>query len=228
MAFNVVSRDEHVSEVKRHIWTLKEWRRAVFNTLSFRKMTNRMILELVYCMKFWLHPFPARDGVSASISPRGLVTGVVIDANKHCVIPFGEFVQTHDQNKNTMASRKIDTIALRPTGNAQGGYYFYFLQTGRPINCNRWTEIPMTADVVQRVQKITQTNALKRVVFGNRWNEEDEQEEADFLSIYSDSSEESVDQSPQTSDNEEKLTPTTRKPTIADFMEPKTETNATM
>jgi hypothetical protein len=36
-----------------------------------------------------------------------------------------------------MATRTTGANALRPTGNAQGGYYFYSLDTGRGLNRNR-------------------------------------------------------------------------------------------
>lgn len=91
MALNVVARGEHVPEVERCIRTLKERCRATYHSLPYKKMPKRMLVELVYAMTFWIHTFPARDGVSVSISSRELVTGVALDANKHYVIPFGAY-----------------------------------------------------------------------------------------------------------------------------------------
>ena len=34
-----------------------------------------------------------------------------------------------------MSPGTIEAIALRPTGNAQGGYYFMSLSTGEKIKC---------------------------------------------------------------------------------------------
>ena len=129
MGLNTVSRDEHVPEVERHIRTLKERCRSVVNALPFKKMPNRMVAELVYAMTFWLNAFPAADGVSAHMSPREIVTGLMVDAKKHCVVPFGAYVQTHEQHDNSMAPRTIGAIALRPSGNDQGGHYFLSLTT---------------------------------------------------------------------------------------------------
>ena len=53
-----------------------------------------------------------------------------------------------------MLPRTIGAIALRPTGNAQGGYYFMSLSTGRVINRYRWTELPMPQNVIDHVQHI--------------------------------------------------------------------------
>ena len=54
-----------------------------------------------------------------------------------------------------MIPRTTGAIALRPTGNAQGGHYFYSLSTGRRLNRNHWTVVPMPAEVVQRVDRLS-------------------------------------------------------------------------
>lgn len=178
ISLNTVSRDEHVLEIERHIHTLKERCRATYNTLPFKKWPSRMVAELVYAMTFWIHAFPADDGASATISPRELVTGIALDSTKHCMIPYGAYVQTHEQHDNTMASRTIGAIALRPTGNAQGGHFFYSLSTGRRIVRNNWAEVPMPADVIDRVTKMAESKAVNRIVFGDCENVEEADDDA--------------------------------------------------
>lgn len=134
-----MSRDEHVPEIERHIRTLKERCRSSYNSLPFKKIPARMVVELVYDMTFWVHAFPAENGLSGAMSPRELMTGVGIDYTKHCLIPFGAYAQTHEQHDNTMSTRTIGAIALRPTGNTQGGHYFYSLS-------NRATHQPKSVD----------------------------------------------------------------------------------
>lgn len=147
IGLNTVARDEHVTEVERFIRTQKEWFRVVVNTLQFRLLPNHVVIELVYAMNLWLHALTARVGVSAHMSPRELVTGKIIYVNKHCVVPFGAYVQKHEQHDNSN-SRTIGALALRSTGNAQGGHYFYSLMTGQRIVRNHWTVVTMTADVI--------------------------------------------------------------------------------
>jgi len=51
------------------------------------------------------------------------MAGTTINYDKHCRIPFGSYVQVHEQHNNySMASHTSATIALRPSGNAQGSY----------------------------------------------------------------------------------------------------------
>ena len=85
------------------------------------------------------------------MSPRSIVTGQEVDYMKHCQLEFGTYVQTHEHSDNTMQSRTTGAIAMRPTGNEQGGYYFFSLSTGRRLNRNQWTVLPMPNEVIDRV-----------------------------------------------------------------------------
>jgi hypothetical protein len=151
ITLNTVARGQHVPEVERHIRTIKECARCVYNTMPFTKIPGRMIVELIYYSVFWLNSFPAKDGVSNTLSPRAIITGSNIDFHKHCKLEFGLYVQAHKEHDNTMAARTTGAIALRPTGNAQGGYFLYSLSTGRVLNRNHWTALPMPQDVIDRV-----------------------------------------------------------------------------
>jgi hypothetical protein len=43
---NTVSNDEHVPEIERHIRTVKECVRAIYNTVPFKEMPPRLIVEM--------------------------------------------------------------------------------------------------------------------------------------------------------------------------------------
>ena len=184
ISLNTVSRDEHVPEVERRIRTVKDRARCVYNTLPFQRLPARIIVELVYSANFWLNSFPNTDGISDVLSPRTIVIGSTIDYAKHCRLEFGTYVQTHEEHDNSMITRTVGAIALRPTGNAQGGHYFYSLSTGRVLNRNRWTIIPMPADVIDRVHVMARRNAQSRgLEFTDRHSaailDEDDNEDAD-------------------------------------------------
>ena len=61
---NTVSANEHVPEIERHIRTVKERVRCIYNMLPFKKMPSRLIIEMVYASTFGLSAFPPADGVS--------------------------------------------------------------------------------------------------------------------------------------------------------------------
>ena len=64
----------------------------------------------------WLNAFPPKGGVSKNLGPREIITGVKVDYNKHCKIPFGSYVQTREENapRNSQNSRTIGAISLFP------------------------------------------------------------------------------------------------------------------
>jgi hypothetical protein len=181
---NVTAEDEHVPEVERYIRTLKERTRRVYNTVPFRRMPGIMIVELVHGRNFWLNMFPANDGVSAVQSPRRIMTGQQADYLVHCQLEFGEYVQVHESHDNSMLTRTTGAIALRPTGNAQGGYYFMSLTTGKRLNRYAWTALPMPGEVIERVHALAGTNpAGGAILFGWRDGTEiaDDPDDADDL-----------------------------------------------
>jgi hypothetical protein len=166
---NVASNDEHVPEIQRYIRTVKERTRCVYNTVPFRRMPSRIVVERVHASVFWLNMFPPEDSVSDSISPRELIAGLKLDYNKHCKLEFGSYVQVHEDHDNTMQTRTTGAIALRPTGNVQGGYYFFSLTTGRRLNRNNWTDLPMPQDVIDRVHTFAcRSNANRALLFAWR------------------------------------------------------------
>ena len=168
---NVATNNEHVPEVERYICTIKERVRCIYNTLPFQEMAPRLIIEMVKASNFWLNGFPKCNGISNVLSPRQIVTGSAIEYNRHCTLAFGTYVQTHEAHDNTMIPRTTGALALRPTGNIQGGHYFYSLSSGRLISRNRWTELPMPAEVIERIHTLARrANAASGpLAFYNRY-----------------------------------------------------------
>ena len=72
-------------------------------------------------------------GASDVLPPLTIVEGTVLDYNLHFRVIFGEFLQTHEGTKNDMTPRAVDTIALGPNGNLQGGIRCFSLETGRVL-----------------------------------------------------------------------------------------------
>jgi len=129
ISLNVASRKEHVPEVERFIRTVKKRVWSIAVSLPFKEYPRRLIAETVYNVVFWLNSFPHNDGIHATISPGTLFTGLAIDYQKHCKIGFGTYVHVHEEGDSSLRQRTSGTIALRPTGNDQGGHYFLSLHS---------------------------------------------------------------------------------------------------
>jgi hypothetical protein len=102
--------------------------------MPFTKLPGMLVVQMVSTCDFWLNSFPPKDCISRNINPRELITGVKIDYNTHIQAEFGEYVQVHEEHDNTMHTQTTGAIAAKPTGNAQGGYWFYILATGQMLD----------------------------------------------------------------------------------------------
>ena len=80
-----------------------------------------------------LNNVPAFDGVSSTISSATIITSRPPTNLAHLHLNFGDYVHLTFETLpyNSMKPRTIPCIALRPTLNSQGSYYFMDLHTGR-------------------------------------------------------------------------------------------------
>jgi hypothetical protein len=171
---NVTANDEHEPEIEWYIWVVKEQTRSAYNVLPYMKIPTVMIVELVIGCVFWLNNFPIIDGISSTRSPRNIMVGFNLDYQVHCAIEFGSYAQVHEDHDNTMATHTTGAIALRPTGNQQGGYFFMSLTTGQKLNQNHWTELPIPKEVIDHVHVLADKCHNNRVlVFADRNDEVD-------------------------------------------------------
>ena len=154
MGLNITARDEHVGDIERYIRTVKERVRGTYNNLAFKLIPHTLVVQMVKSTVFWLNSFPAATGISTTTSPRTIMTGLNINHDRHCQFEFGEYVHTHEPHNNNMAPRTIGAIALRPTGNDQGSFYFYSISTGRIISRIRATAIPMPDNVIDSIHRL--------------------------------------------------------------------------
>ena len=169
MTLNTVSADEHVPEIERCNIVIKERVRSAKATLPFIKLTVWFLIELVATCIFWHNILSAHTGISTTMSPRSIITGMELDYYKYCKIQTGEYVQTHLKGNNTMNLRTIGAVALRPTGNSQGGYFYISLKTGKQLNRGFCTPLPTPAQVIDHVHAIAK-KAPDDLIFGDRNN----------------------------------------------------------
>ena len=117
-----------------------------------------MIVELVALVIFWINALPPSLSVGVNLSPRQIVTGLIIDYAKHFRLQSGEYTQVHKAHNNTMQERNTGAIALRPTGNAQGAYFIMSLTSGRRLNQQSFNPLPLPQDVINGIHCLTRRN----------------------------------------------------------------------
>jgi hypothetical protein len=95
---DIVPADSHVGEVERSIRTVKERLRACVHGLPFTRLPKIMIAHMVVDVVRCLNMFPAAHGISATLSPLSLVTGVPSPDYNHLRLEFGSYVQLFADN----------------------------------------------------------------------------------------------------------------------------------
>ena len=148
---------------------MKERVRAIVNTLPFKQYPNRLIVETVYNTIFWLNCFPHKDGIHLTLSPQTIITGSTIDYNKHCTLQFGTYAHVHEPQNNSLLPRTTGVNALQPSGNIQGRHFFLSLSSGKRIIRNKWTVLPITAEIIATIHQLAAAcKKYKGIVFTDK------------------------------------------------------------
>jgi hypothetical protein len=121
---------------------------------DFKKMPKKLKIAMIHYVVYGLNLLPKSDQEHL---PRDIVMGEEkLDYKKLCQIPFGAYIQVHDDldMMNTMESRTTGAINLGLTGNIQGTHRFFSLKTGELIVRRRWTELPIPSDVIDQLEEL--------------------------------------------------------------------------
>lgn len=95
------------------------------------------------------------------------MTGFTNDVIKHCRIPFGCYVQCHEDtgfSRNSMEARTLGCICLGPSDNVQGGYHFLSLNTGDRLHRRSWKMLPIPDLAIQRVELLSQRDHQPKLI----------------------------------------------------------------
>ena len=156
IGINYSNPQEHVPEAERNIRVVKERFRASFHRLPFTKLPRVMVQVLAMECAKKLNFFPPKGGISPFYSPRMILHQANLDFSKHCSIPFGTYVQAHQEPNPTNAQhpRTLDCIYLRYVDNLQGGHELLNLHTGHTIKRRSVTPVPITQNVIDLVHAL--------------------------------------------------------------------------
>ena len=124
--------------------------------MPYAGIPRKIRIALIQYVVYWLNNIP-KSGQEHS--PRDLILGEQkLDYEAVCRIPFGAYVQVHDDPTitNTMQSRTTGAISLGATGNAQGTHRFFSLKTDEVIIRRTWTEMPIPSEAVDKLQEFVE------------------------------------------------------------------------
>ena len=147
--------DDHVPEIERSVQTQKNENRTVCHAMPYKCFPRVMVRELVTQGNEFLNAFGTKDSVADGLSPRNIIDNLPhIDYND-LKYEFGQYVQLHvtERVTNTMKSRSIGAIVLGPR-RIQGRYNYMSLETGAVIDGRVVAVLPLTAEVIDRVESL--------------------------------------------------------------------------
>jgi hypothetical protein len=154
---SLASANEHVPEIERRIRVVKERCQASCHDLPFQRIPKLLTIHIVLNSVRMLNFFPTRGGISDHISPKTIMSGEILDYNKHLRLQIGQYCQVHEEEspRNRQIARTKGAISLGPSGNLQGGPKFMAFNTGKKITRRNWEDVIPMPDFV-----IAQVNAL--------------------------------------------------------------------
>ena len=182
---------ESVAVIERKLRTIKERVRATVNTLPMM-LTETMQDWLVQSVIYYLNYIPTSN-TNDNRSPAEKVKGRILDAKSDLKHAFGDYVQIGDQETdNSMQERTRGAIALMPTGNKEGSWWYLVLKTWKPVKRNWAERLPMPDEVIEYINEkaIKQKNTSDVIKMG-MWRdnvmidieEDDDDEEQDVADI---------------------------------------------
>jgi hypothetical protein len=124
-----------------------------------------IVLNAVKMLNF----FPAKGGISDTLSPKTIMSGETLDYENHLSLQVGQHCQVHKEDTlcNSQSPRTKGDILLGPSGNLQGGYKFMALNTGKKITRQSWGVIPMPDTVIAHVNALG-THKPEQLIFTNQ------------------------------------------------------------
>ena len=119
-----------------------------------------LVCEIFYAVPLWIKSFPAKDSVSATLLLRAIINVQSIDFSNHCLLKFGEYVHTHEYGGKYMESCTPKALAIRPTGNIQGGHYLLNLHNDRVITRFTWTALLLATHICKLVRRLARQSPI--------------------------------------------------------------------
>ena len=152
--------NEHVGVIERRNRTVKERMRSIIAGLPCDKLPRALVIGIAKLVKKMLNRFPTKHGLCQDMLPASLLDGQRgLDLSKRR-ITLGACAQVWIGAKRDEMERSMHGIALDPSNKA-GGYYFFSLESGRTIHSFIWEELPITDDVMSRVNDLADVNMTK-------------------------------------------------------------------
>ena len=153
--FDPVGAGDHVPVAENKIRTIRDRCRAVSQGLKY-PIPDSLLTDLVRYVVSRLNN-EVQDGEERS--PRHKFTGRKPNYKKDYALKFGDYCEVYQKSNDQMLNstdraRTVPSIALRPTGNANGSWEFFNLKTRRRIKRSQWEKMVTNQDIINTLQEM--------------------------------------------------------------------------
>ena len=160
--------NEHIPIIKRTNRFLKERIRCIRMEMPFSHVPKRFLIKVVKWVMTLVNSIPRKGGVYATLSPQEIICGKKLNTPRYKI---GQYVQGHHKStSDTGKERSVDGLYLGPADNGCG-HSIFKLQTKQPISVPRVTPIPITNDIIRRVNQLGKEECEEGIIctdmFGN-------------------------------------------------------------
>ena len=106
--------NEHIWDIERSIWTIKEQVRCVYQSTPYKKFTKLMTRYLVQDIITCLNMFPSKNGISINLRPEIIILVSPNPDENKLKITFGAYAQVYIGTNKSTKQRTVGAIALTP------------------------------------------------------------------------------------------------------------------
>jgi len=157
---NTTAASDAVAKAERKIRVIKERVRGVINTLPFMLAVYLLDWLIQYCV--YRINGEVTSGSLDNLSPNEKLYGRSIDAKSDLKHAFGDYVQVAEgETDNSMTERTRGAIALMPTGNEDGSWWYFILKTGKPVRRTNATALPMPDEIIEVLNNLAKDSKSK-------------------------------------------------------------------
>ena len=132
---NLMGADEHVPEIDKIIWAVKERCRDTRHSLPFMRLPFILTINILLNNVKLLGYFHTTSVILTTVSPRAIMTGETLNYKSHTAIPFGQYNQMHKEEapSNIKIPRTRVAICMVPSINNQSRLKFMTLGSKKNV-----------------------------------------------------------------------------------------------
>ena len=172
----------HEPNAERNNRTIKERMRVAYARMPFSAIPKIMTEQLGETVTEKLNYFPAKNGISKHYSTEQIVEHRNVNFKRDCIAEFGAYVlASGGESSNNMTPRSIEGIYMRPTRTQRGGHKLLNLHTKRIITKPKIDVVPVTDQVISRINSWAHEEGIKSFKFFNKRGNEETYQDGDQI-----------------------------------------------